>query len=219
MGSPNILRPSLPYTSNFFGSSAAETHGHPASTSSTHTPSKACHDLNLIAQALLQCSPLDCQLISCRLWSSTDLSLNRTIVNGPAWVTDCVFMPTARRLVATSGDRAVCFSDLVLVSVSCTPALAAARCHVYSGCLALVQHPHELQSKQEGSSCCLKVRSRLHPASYLGIWAKVQTSTTACIRLPQLATVFCKLCHRKETHQQHRSCVVASAGKPITPYK
>ena len=43
----------------------------------------------------------------CRLWSPADLSLHRTIVNGPAWVTDCVYMPTARRLVCASADRAV----------------------------------------------------------------------------------------------------------------
>ncbi|KAL0018315.1 hypothetical protein WJX77_008577 [Trebouxia sp. C0004] len=66
----------------------------------------------------IYCTPGIDKYISCgrdgsmRLWSPADLSLHRTIANGPAWVTDCVYMPTARRLVCASADRAISYYDI-----------------------------------------------------------------------------------------------------------
>ena len=44
---------------------------------------------------------------ACRLWAANDLQHIKTIEVGKAWVTDCLYLPSARRLVCTSADRAV----------------------------------------------------------------------------------------------------------------
>ena len=44
---------------------------------------------------------------ACRLWAASDLQHIKTIEVGKAWVTDCLYLPSARRLICTSADRAV----------------------------------------------------------------------------------------------------------------
>eukprot|EP00891_Asterochloris_glomerata_P006203 jgi/Astpho2/6203/gw1.00088.117.1_t len=47
-----------------------------------------------------------------RLWAANDLQHIKTIEVGKAWVTDCLYLPSARRLICTSADRAISFYDL-----------------------------------------------------------------------------------------------------------
>ena len=104
---------------------------------------------------------------ACRLWSPADLSLNRTIVNGPAWVTDCVFMPTARRLVATSGDRAV----------SCHASCVDCWCSAWTSRSLLIKAVSRVWKQNGsyatciyGSACCAKVLDHCCSKSAWLLW-------------------------------------------------
>ena len=65
---------------------------------------------------------------ACRLWAASDLQHIKTIEVGKAWVTDCLYLPSARRLVCSSADRAVRRQDAPAAwNVDCARHCAAAR--------------------------------------------------------------------------------------------
>ncbi|KAG1667639.1 hypothetical protein FOA52_004666 [Chlamydomonas sp. UWO 241] len=65
---------------------------------------------------ILYCEPID-KYITCsrdgtfRLWNGMDLKHVKTLSMGSSWITDCIFMPQARKLVFTTVDRAVSYYE------------------------------------------------------------------------------------------------------------
>ncbi|KAF8071365.1 hypothetical protein HT031_001449 [Scenedesmus sp. PABB004] len=62
------------------------------------------------------CAPIDKVVSlgrdgSLRLWNGGDLSHARTLANGAAWLTDALYLPGSRKLVAASMDRALTYYD------------------------------------------------------------------------------------------------------------
>ena len=65
---------------------------------------------------------------ACRLWAASDLQHIKTIEVGKAWVTDCLYLPSARRLVCTSADRAVRRQDAPAAwNVDCAQTLRSSK--------------------------------------------------------------------------------------------
>eukprot|EP00798_Chlamydomonas_sp_ICE-L_P024012 gene24012-9585_t len=65
---------------------------------------------------VLYCEPID-KYITCsrdgtfRLWNGADLKHFRTMSMGTSWITDCIFMPSAHKLVFTTVDRAISYYE------------------------------------------------------------------------------------------------------------
>uniref|UniRef100_A0A7S0WPJ8 EF-hand domain-containing protein n=1 Tax=Chlamydomonas leiostraca TaxID=1034604 RepID=A0A7S0WPJ8_9CHLO len=65
---------------------------------------------------IMYCEAID-KYITCsrdgsfRLWNGADLKHFRTMTLGSSWITDCIYMPQARKLVFTTVDRAVSYYE------------------------------------------------------------------------------------------------------------
>jgi hypothetical protein len=62
------------------------------------------------------CEAID-KYVSCgrdgtyRLWNGADLRHFKTLSIGSSWITDCIYMPLARKLVFTTVDRAISYYE------------------------------------------------------------------------------------------------------------
>ncbi|GAX72651.1 hypothetical protein CEUSTIGMA_g107.t1 [Chlamydomonas eustigma] len=65
---------------------------------------------------VMYCEAID-RYISCsrdgtfRLWNGSDMKHSRTMSMGSSWITDCIYMPAARKLAFTTVDRAISYYE------------------------------------------------------------------------------------------------------------
>jgi WD40 repeat protein len=86
-----------------------------------------------------------------RLWNCADLRHFKTVSNSNSWITDTVYLPTIRKLVFSTMDRAISYYDIHRGSYELTGRVYASGSMGVPLCLASLQ----VRAPREcGIYCC-----------------------------------------------------------------
>lgn len=117
------------------------------------------------ADKVYYCEAID-KYVSCgrdgtyRLWNGADLRHFKTLSIGSSWITDCIYMPLARKLVFTTVDRAISYYEASRGAFELTG-------RVYASGAAPHAHAHALRRRSRPSMarCCSRRHGCLHARS------------------------------------------------------